>query len=182
MQPMKYLNQWLEQHADAVHYLFTLHDLRALCPGLSMAAFKTLLSRSVQAGYLRRICRGLYAYERAIPPTGLLLFHAAALLRANELNYISLETALSDAGVIPQIPISYITIMSSGRSSTIFCGQYGTIEFVHTNQKPEALMTQLTYDVACRLWRASVSQALRDLKMTHRNNDLVDWDIANEFI
>ena len=30
-------------------------------------------------------------------------------------NYISLETALSDEGVISQIPINRITIMSTGR-------------------------------------------------------------------
>ena len=182
MQPMKYLNSWLEQYATSEHYLFMLQDLRALCPDLSNEAFKTLLSRTVNAGHLTRICRGLYVYKKTISLNGLLLFHAAALLRANEFNYISLETILSDVGVISQIPINWISIMSSGRSSIVSCGEFGTIEFIHTSQKPADIMEQLTYDAKCRLWRASVAQALRDMKVTHRNNDLIDWDIANEFI
>ncbi len=182
MQPMKCLVNWLAQYANNEHYLFTLQNLRALFPDLSNIAFKTLLSRSVRTGYLTRVCRSLYISTRAAPPSGLILFHAAALLRANEFNYISLETVLSDASVISQIPMNWISIMSSGRSNIISCGEYGTIEFVHTNQKPTSIMQQLFYDADCRLWRASVSLALRDMKTTHRNCDLIDWDIANEFI
>lgn len=182
MQPMKYLADWLLHHTNNEHYLFTLQDLRALCLDLSDAAFKTLLSRTVRAGYLSRVCRGVYIYKHAMPSGGLVLFHVAALLRANEFNYISLETVLSDAGVISQIPMSWISIMSSGRSNIISCGEFGTIEMVHTNQKPNHLLTQLSYDTACKLWRANVALALRDMKMTRRNCDLIDWDNANEFI
>ena len=179
---MKYLVNWLDQHANNEHYLFTLQDLRALFPGLSSSAFKTLLSRTVRAGYLGRVCRGIYIVKRVIPPSGLILFHTAALLRANEFNYISLESVLSDAGVISQIPMNWIAIMSSGRSNIVSCGAFGTIEFIHTNQKPIQILKQLTYDTNCRLWRASVALALRDMKATHRNCDLIDWDIANELI
>lgn len=181
MQPIKYLVNWLSQHVNSEHYLFMLHDLRALFPDLSTPAFKTLMSRAVHAGYLGKVCRGLYINKR-VSQSGLVLFHAAALLRANEFNYISLETALSDAGVISQIPINRISIVSSGRSNIISCGPLGTIEFVHTNQKPNQLIKQLHYDANCRLWRASVPLALRDMKATHRNLDLIDWNAANEFI
>lgn len=182
MQSMKYLVDWLIQHANNEHYLFTLKNLKALCPTLSSSAFKTLLSRTVKAGYLIRLCRGVYAYKQKLNSSGLILFHVAALLRADEFNYISLETVLSDAGVISQIPINWISIMSSGRSYIASCGEFGTIEFVHTNQKPDHIIKQLSYDADCRLWRASVPLALRDMKATHRNCDLIDWDIANEFI
>jgi hypothetical protein len=111
-----------------------------------------------------------------------LLFHAAARLRAHEFNYISLETALSDAGIISQIPMNWITLMSSGRSSLIKCGSWGTIEFVHTAQKAEALSGQLDYDSRCRMWRAKPAQAIRDMKAAKRNLDLIDWSIANEFV
>lgn len=182
MQPMKILDDWLQQHANSGHYLFLLQDLRALCPDLSDAAFKTLLSRMVQAGHLMRICRGLYAWKKAIPPTGLLLFHAAAYLRASDFNYISLETVLSDAGVISQIPLNWISIMSSGRSNIISCGAFGSIEFIHTKKKPAEVMQQLSYDTPCKLWRAHLSLALEDMKATRRNCDLIDWDMANELI
>jgi hypothetical protein len=182
MQPMKYLSSWLQQNANREHYLFSASDLRGLCPNLSDAAFKVLLSRMVHSGYLVRICRGLYLYKKAIPPSGLLLFHAAAYLRSNHFNYLSLETVLSDAGVISQIPMNWISIMSSGRNNIVSCGEFGTIEFIHTNQKPADIMEQLSYDADCGLWRASIALAVRDMKATHRNCDLIDWDIVNEFI
>jgi len=182
MQPIRRLMQNLVLLASPDHCLFTPYDLRALVPDLSEGAFKTLLCRAVQEGYLARVCRGIYLYERAAPPSGLLLFHAAARLRADGFNYISLETALSDAGVISQVPIHWISLMSSGRSSVIACGRWGTIEFIHTRQRPDELAGRLHYDGRCRLWRASVPQALRDMRATHRSLELIDWSVANEFV
>ena len=182
MQPMKILTQWLRQNVGPDHYLFSTQDFRALFPALSDNAFKTLLTRTVQQGVLEKICRSIYAYESAQHSNGLLLFHVASLLRSGEFNYLSLETVLSDAGVISQIPINSISFMSSGRSSQISCGKYGTIEFVHTTQKPEQIMSSFVYDANCRIWRANVQLALSDMKHTHRNCDLVNWELANEFV
>ncbi len=182
MQPIKYLSQWLPENIDEKHCLFVLQDLRALFPSLSDGAFKTLLSRAVSSKLLTRICRSVYLYKTKSPMDGLLLFHVATLLRANEFNYISLETVLSDAGVISQIPLNWISIMSSGRSNIISCGNYGSIEFIHTNQQPAKLIEQLTYDHPCGMWRATISLAIRDMKATHRNCDLINWDITNELI
>ena len=182
MQPLRQLTQGLANLASAAHCLFTPHDLRALLPELSDSAFKALLTRSVQAGILARVCRGLYLYEPALPADGLTLFRAAATLRADGFNYISLETVLSDAGVISQVPINRISIMSSGRSNVISCGRWGTIEFVHTDQRPADMAVQLVYDARCGLWRASVAQALRDMRATRRNMDLIDWSAAHESV
>jgi hypothetical protein len=99
-----------------------------------------------------------------------------------DLNYLSLETVLSDAGVISQIPMNRIMVMSSGRSSIFDCHQWGSIEFVHTQQKPSSLVEHLHYDTQNKMWRASVKQALRDMKATHRSTDLIDWSVANELI
>ncbi len=182
MQPIRHLMQSLATLASAEHCLFTPSDLRALLPGLSASAFKTLLSRAAESGGLARVCRGLYLYQPAARADGLLLFHAAARLRADEFNYISLETALSEAGVISQIPVNWISVMSSGRSNVISCGRWGTIEFVHTRQRPEKLTGLVHYDARCKLWRASVPQALRDMRATHRSLDLIDWSVAHEFV
>ena len=182
MQPLRHVIQSLSQLANAQHCLFTLNDVRVLLPQASTAAFKTLLSRAVKAGYLTRFCRGLYLLQSATNNNGLLLFHAAAKLRSHEFNYLSLETVLSDAGVIAQLPMNRIFIMSSGRSNVISCGSWGTIEFVHTRQTAGELLGQVQYDAQCRLWRASVPQALRDMRMTRRSTDLVDWSVANEFV
>jgi predicted transcriptional regulator of viral defense system len=181
-QPIKTLSKWLQQHASSEHYLFAPKDFQSLFPLLSDAAFKTLLSRAARQGILEKICRGLYAYNSAAFSDGRLLFHAAAYLRSDEFNYISLETVLSDAGIISQIPINVISIMSSGRSNKIACGRYGVIEFIHTTQKSINIMDQLDYDPDCGLWRASIKLALSDMKRTHRNEDLIDWDRVNELI
>jgi len=180
MQPIKKLTRILEQLADEERYLFTLDDLHCALPELKRGALKALVSRAEKDGILRRVCRGLYLYPKVAYPQGLLLYHAAARLRAAEFNYISLESALSDVGVISQIQINWITLMSSGRSTTVSCGTFGTIEFIHTKRRPEAIAAELTYDQRCRLWRASIPLALKDMNSTKRNRDLIDTEAANE--
>ncbi len=180
MQPMKQLEQVLAALADREHYLFVLTDLQGALPGYS--GLPVLLSRAGKVGLLKRVCRGLYLYPRVAYPRGRVLFHAAARLRAGVFTYISLETALSDAGVISQIPVNTVTLMSSGRSQTIPCGEFGRLEFVHTTQRPASLVDQVVYDPDCRLWRASVALALRDMKATRRNQDLIDREVVRELI
>lgn len=181
-QPMKQLAIIIESIATEDHCLFTLSDLRAALPTLNPGAFKVLMSRAEKSALFKRVCRGLYLYHKVPYPKGLLLFHAAARLRANEFNYISLETVLSDSGAISQLPINWITIMTSGRRNIIRCGEFGTIEFVHTSQSPAMLEKQLVYDTRCHLWRASVPLAVRDMKMARRNIDRIDWSVIDEFI
>jgi hypothetical protein len=183
MQSLKILLHWFDKYANSSRYLFVAKDIQALFPDMRQGALKALLSRAVAAGYIMRVCRGLYAYKPEKFSRGLLLFHAAAYLRAGDFNYISLETALSDMGVISQIPMNYISIMSSGRSNQIDCGKFGRIDFVHTDQKPADLVDQLVYDPKCRMWRAHVGLAIRDMKKTRRTTiNLVDWSVVDEFI
>ena len=172
MQPLRQLRETLATLADREHCLFSFADLAAAVPECHQMPL--LLSRAVKAGILRRVCKGVYLYPIRDYPCGNLLFHAAALLRAGELNYISLETALSDAGLISQVPINWITLMSSGRSHIVDCGDFGNIEFVHTARQASDLAGELTYDASCHLWRASESLALRDMKLTRRSLDLVE--------
>lgn len=182
MQPIAKLNQWLTKNASPKHYLFSTSDLRPLIPTLSQNAFTTLLNRAVQKQLLIRVCRGLYMDPANIPKNGLTLYHIAAQLRSNHFNYLSLETILSEAGIISQIPINTITLMSSGRSSTIQCQAFGSIEFVHTNKKPADLRQHLVYNTEQHLWRADIKLALLDIKTTGRSKDLIDWERANELI
>ena len=106
----------------------------------------------------------------------------AARLRADAFNYLSLETVLSDAGVISQAPINWISLMSSGRSHVVDCGDSGHIEFVHTAQRPDDVAGELVYDPDRHLWRASVRQALRDMKATRRSLELVDEEVLHELV
>lgn len=62
------------------------------------------------------------------------------------------------------------------------CGDYGRIEFVHTEQRAGAIKGELVYDADRRLWRASVKQALRDSRVTGRSKDLIKLEETYEFI
>ena len=180
MQPLRKLRDTLHALADQEHCLFTVADLAGAVPDCRQ--LPVLLSRAVKAGILRRVCKGVYFYPLREYVRGNLLFHAAARIRAGGFNYISLETALSDAGVISQVPINWITLMSSGRSHVLDCGDFGHIEFVHTARKAEDLAGELTYDAACHLWRASARLALRDMRATRRSLDLVDKEVFGELV
>ncbi len=182
MQPIKQLSRDLAGLADKDHYLFSLQDLSAVLPGLGVSAWKALLSRANKSGLLRRVCRGLYLYPNVDYPAGLVLYHAASRLRANKFNYISLETVLSDTGIISQIPMNWIALMSSGRTYTYDCGDFGHIECIHTRKSPSQVELQLHYDDRCRLWRASAGLALQDMVQTRRNMDLVSQEAARELI
>jgi hypothetical protein len=78
--------------------------------------------------------------------------------------------------------MNWISLLSSGRSHVVDCGDFGHIEFVRTAQRPEDLSGELSYDADCHLWRASVRQALRDMKTTRRSMDLVDKEVAHELV
>ncbi|MEX2581616.1 MAG: type IV toxin-antitoxin system AbiEi family antitoxin domain-containing protein [Verrucomicrobiales bacterium] len=180
MQPLRQLDQALRTLADRDHCVFAASDLAAAVPECGQLA--VLLSRAAKAGLLRRVCKGIYVYPVKDYPVGNLLFHAAARLRAGEFNYLSLESVLSDAGVISQVPMNWISLMSSGRSHVVDCGDYGHIDFVHTAQRPDDVAGELVYDPDHRLWRASVRQALRDMKATRRSLELVDEEVLHELV
>jgi hypothetical protein len=172
----------LTRLATGSNYLFSVRDLAAILPGHSQTAFNALLGRAEKNGIISRVCRGLYLNPQAECPAGMVLYHAAARLRAQEFNYLSLESVLSDSGVISQVAMNWITLMSSGRSNTISCGSFGHIEFIHSKRESREVASQLTYDTNCRLWRASVALALKDMKLTRRSLDLVNWEIADELV
>lgn len=174
MQPLRVLESHLRRLASPDTYLFSLADLEALVPEVSHQAFKMVVTRAVKQGILKRACQGIYLFDDAGHQRGLELYHVAAKLRAGYFNYLSQESVLSDAGIISQIPLQRITVMSSGRSGLVNCGPWGVIEFTHTKRNLEALSSRLTYDAKIRLLRASPDLALKDLKAARRNLNLID--------
>ncbi|WP_199030737.1 type IV toxin-antitoxin system AbiEi family antitoxin [Ralstonia sp. ASV6] len=129
------------------------------------------LARHQRLGLITRVARGLYINPRArsLPPD--VLSALVPFIRPWDFNYLSLESALSEAGWISQIP-SRMTLMSTGRSQT-FNTPYGTLEFVHTARNPESFADELNYDGQREMAVATPDRALRDLKRVGRNLDLV---------
>ena len=64
-----------------------------------------------------------------------LIEKVAVCLRCGEYGYVSLESALAEYGAILQIPMSRITVMTTGRSAEIGM-PYGVIEFTRTARSP----------------------------------------------
>ena len=179
MQPIQQLEQWLLiSHSTRIGGLYSTASFRSLFPDLNPGAYRALLHRAEKRGLLERVCQGIYQYAGAPDTSGLILFHAAALLRAQHFNYISLETVLSEAGLISQIPIAWITLVSSGRSATIGCGRFGTIEFMHTERAMSQVIDELSYDSGRHLYRASPKLALADMRRFDRST--IDMILGSE--
>lgn len=104
------------------------------------SALKALVNRAEKSEILQRVCKGIYLYTKSSSSQGMILYNTASILRADYFNYLSLESVLSEVGIISQVPMSWLSFMSRGRSSIIKCGNYGTIEFVHTKKKLNLLL------------------------------------------
>ena len=174
MTNIRTVEQKLLQLSNESTYLYSTADLRTLLPDLSEGAFKSLIHRLCKGGSLQRLVKDIFLYPGVPIPQGEVLFHVASKMRDTHFNYLSLETVLSRAGIISQIPVQWITLMSSGRTHTIVVKGFGTIEYVHTKKKPSHVMDDLHYDYSQRLWVASTPLALQDMKHTHRNMELVN--------
>lgn len=94
----------------------------------------------------------------------------AKTLRRGEYNYISLESALSEYGIISQIPIDRLTIMTTGRKGE-YKTSYGVIEFTHTKRSVTDILDNI-HSVGRPLRMASKQAAERDLKRVGRNSYL----------
>lgn len=161
MQPIKQLSRVLMSLADPGQALFSLTDLRAALPEHTVGAFQAVVTRAEKEMLLKRLCRGFYRYPRHQSGRW-----PAALPRRRPSARRGVQ--LHQPGVRPQRcgpdlanPMNRVTLMSSGRSTTLSCGRYGTIDFVHTKKGPAELADQLVYDPRCHLWRASVALACR---------------------
>ncbi len=130
------------------------------------------LAAMERAGLLVKISRGLYVNPRAksLPPTPVLSL--VSFLRPWHLSYLSLESVLSEAGMISQLP-SRMTFMTTGREGEFFT-PYGTIEFVHTKRDRDAILRDVTYDTYREIHVATPAQALRDLRRVGRNMHLIE--------
>ena len=107
-----------------------------------------------------------------------LLERVACAVRRGEYSYISLECALSEWGVISQIPQSYLTVVTTGRKG-VFSTPYGVIEFTHT-QRSAAKILKNTVQRERPLRIATAPAALRDLRRVGRNLHLVDLEEMQE--
>lgn len=160
-------------------FVFSVSELQRWFDTEPLKTFKESLGRHIKNGLLVHACRGVYWNPRARSKDAYLLEHIAKTLRVGEYNYVSLESLLSEAGVISQVPLSRLTVMTTGRSQ-IFKTPYGTIEFTHTHKSIIEILKG-TAKLSYRPLRvAKVQTAIKDLKRVNRNVHLIDMDEADD--
>lgn len=181
MQPIRNLEEILWKYSTPDCFLYSPDDLRIFFPGMTEPALMKLLSRAVATGILERVCKGIYLYPRVAYQSSKVLHMVACKLRAGCFNYISLESVLCAHSIISQQMLSWLTVMTTGRSNIIDCGRFGSIEFIHTMKSGSALKNHLNIDRWSGMMVADVHLAMEDEKDCRRKSlGLVDWDLYNE--
>lgn len=174
----KDLNEKLAQADVAGIWAFTAPSFSTLMGGVEPGYLKLMMKRLSDQGVLIRAARGVYVnpHARSQPADvrrGLLRF-----LRPREINYVSLESKLSEAGVISQITTA-LTCMTTG-SPGRFETPWGAVEFTHTDRKIEVGTEVVAQDDGTL--EATIRTAVRDLRRVGRNLDLIDEEILADAI
>lgn len=136
------------------------------------------LNRHAKNGIIIRCARGVYANPRGKRPF-FAREYLASILRDKFTFYLSLESVLSENGLISQIP-NRLCFVSKDRTRT-FKTPYGILEFVHSNRK-ENFLENCHYDENRAIWVASNDQAVKDLYQHRRSVDLYEEQFAKDAI
>lgn len=153
-------------------YVFSKGDLEKLFPEEQEKAFEKSLQRLVADGILERVCKGVYLNPLAASKAAYAIEDIALVLRRGSFSYVSLESVLSEYGVISQVPLRRMTVMTTGAKGVIDT-PYGTIEFTHTKRRPSELI-QRTIAVKNRPMRiACKAAAVQDLLRVGRNVGMI---------
>lgn len=132
---------------------------------------KVSLNRQVKNGIIIRIARGLYYNPRAKNKPDNLLFNIACRLRDYRDFYLSLETVLSEEGVISQIP-NRLTFISQSKSA-VFYTPLGIIEFTKGNVDNILFSKDIYFDEYRGVYCANAQRAIKDAFLHKRSIDLI---------
>lgn len=160
--------------------VFRVNDFKKMFPEESDKSIEVSLRRMVDAKILARVTRGLYVSAERLTNRPMWLIEKVAVhLRPEHMSYLSLESALSEFGLISQIPMGCMTVMThgpSGRVSTIL----GTVEFTHTDRPLREIVEGAKLSPPCPIRYANVKMAVEDLVRVGRNVNMIDIDALEE--
>ncbi|NHZ88164.1 hypothetical protein F2P45_03865 [Massilia sp. CCM 8733] len=160
-------------------YVMARRDIEKLFPEEGEKAMEKSLQRMVADGLLQRVAKGLYLNPAATSKNRWVAEEIAKALRPGCLSYVSLESVLSEYGVISQIPISRMTVMTTGKSGVVDT-PFATIEFTHT-KRGVAQIIERTILVKSRPLRIATRQAaIRDLLRVGRNANMIDHNALED--
>jgi predicted transcriptional regulator of viral defense system len=156
-------------------HVFSRADLAAELAVDAPRILANLLRILIKQQILERVARGVFVSQFNCSRRSYIIEEIACVLRRGHFNYVSLESILSEFGVISQIMISRITVMTTGVSG-IFMTPYGIIEFTHTKRSLDSLQAR-TISVEGRPLLIATKQAgVADLKRVGRNVHMIDFD------
>jgi hypothetical protein len=161
-------------------FVLTKKDIGKLFPLEDEKSMEKSLQRMVKDGLLIKAARGIYINALvASRHKSWMLENIAKALRPGKLSYVSLESMLSEHGVISQIPLSRLTVMTTGASG-IHDTPYGTIEFTHTKRSIPEILDRTIFIKDRPLRIAKKQAAVTDLLRVGRNTDMIDYEELNE--
>lgn len=154
-------------------YVLSKRDIEKMFPEEEQKSMEKSLQRMVADGLLVRVCKGLYLNPAASSKTSRVVEDIALALRPGSYSYVSLESMLSEYGVISQIPVGRLTVMTTGAKGT-YETPYGTIEFTHTRRSPAAVIARSLRAEGRPLRVATKPVAVGDLLRVGRNTNMIN--------
>ncbi|MCY4342429.1 MAG: hypothetical protein OXE83_02495 [Gammaproteobacteria bacterium] len=154
--------------------VFSHADMRTLFPEDGQKTLQAGINRLVDGGILERVAKGVYVYQMSHHGDRRTLEGIAAVLRRGAFSYVSLESALSEWGVISQVAMR-LTVMTTGRKGLFECS-YGIIEFTHTAKPLMQAFEGTACDPSRPLRIAGKHKAYQDLVRVGRSLHLVDHE------
>lgn len=161
-------------------FVLSKKDMEKLFPEEDEKSMEKSLQRMVKGGLLVKAARGVYVNASAASRNaGRLIEEVAKALRPGSFCYVSLESMLSEYGVISQIPMSRLTVMTTGASG-LHETPYGVIEFTHTKRSVPDVLDRTVFIKERPLRIAKKQAAVQDLLRVGRNTDMIDHEELEE--
>ena len=154
-------------------YVLAKRDIEKMFPNEGEKALEKSLQRMVSDGFLVRVAKGVYLNPAAACKTSRVVEDIAKVLRPGCYSYVSLESMLSEYGVISQIPVNRITVMTTGAKG-FYDTPFGTIEFTHTKRSPADVIGRSLHVEGRPLRIARKKAAVQDLLRVGRNTNMMD--------
>ena len=161
------------------HYVYARADLAKVFHEDNRRTLQAGLDRLVSKNILLRVAKSIYVYALSRNIGGNTLEQIARTIRRGEYNYVSLESALSEYGVISQVPMDRLTVMTTGRKGECKT-PFGVIEFTHTARAVSDIIDSIR-GVGRPLRMASPAAACRDLRRVGRNMHLIQEAMIDEY-
>ena len=138
-------------------------------------ALRSTIRRLLSSGVIERVARDVYWYNTSTPSKYQPVEEIASQLRVGDLCYVGMESAASRWGVISQIPVERLVVVTTGREGE-FKTRFGVIEFVHTKADSLEIAENTLSVPDSPLRLATKRYTVRGLTRAHRSLDLIDWD------